>query len=70
MSLRQFLATGLVVFIWPSLSPAEESGLQLENAWVRALPPTQPTTAAYMSLRNGGSASCDPDGSGDTIAIH
>ena len=55
MSLRQFLATGLVVFIWPSLAPAEESGLQLENAWVRALPPTQPTTAAYMSLSNGGS---------------
>ena len=43
------------MFIWPSLTLAEKPDLQVENAWVRALPPTQPTTAAYMSLRNGGS---------------
>ena len=60
MSLRQFLAAGLVAFTWPSLAMADAPDLQLEKAWVRALPPTQPTTAAYMSLRNGG---------GETITI-
>ena len=28
--------------------------LELRDAWVRALPPSQPTTAAYLVLRNSG----------------
>jgi len=27
-----------------------------ENAWIRALPPTQKVTAAYLSITNGGNA--------------
>ena len=30
------------------------SGLVLENAWVRALPPTQANTAAYLEMSNRG----------------
>jgi periplasmic copper chaperone A len=33
---------------------AQESKLQIEDAWVRALPPFQPNTAAYLTLVNEG----------------
>ncbi len=28
--------------------------IHIENAWVRAMPPGQPNTAAYLSVKNGG----------------
>ena len=34
---------------------AGQASVSLEGAWIRALPPTQPVTAAYVSIRNGGS---------------
>ncbi|MDX1735805.1 MAG: copper chaperone PCu(A)C [Halioglobus sp.] len=36
------------------LSSVAEPPLEISAAWVRALPPTQPNTAAYLTLRNGG----------------
>jgi copper(I)-binding protein len=32
----------------------QDATLELENAWVRALPPFQPNTAAYLTLVNSG----------------
>ncbi len=34
--------------------PPVEAGVKLQNAWVRALPPGQTRTAAYLSLNNAG----------------
>jgi copper(I)-binding protein len=48
----------LIIFVAGLFSLAaaaqQESGLVLENAWVRALPPSQPNTAAYLTLVNRG----------------
>lgn len=33
---------------------AESTSVSIENAWVRALPPVQQTTAAYLTLNNSG----------------
>ena len=38
-----------------SLYAGEVSVLKIENAWVRALPPTQKVTAAYLEVSNPGS---------------
>lgn len=35
---------------------AEEPGVTLSEAWIRALPPTQPVTAAYVTITNQGVA--------------
>ena len=45
------LAAGAVSLVAYAQQPAP---LVLEGAWVRALPPTQSTTAAYLSVRNTG----------------
>jgi len=31
-----------------------QAGVIIENAWVRAMPPSQPNTAAYLTVRNEG----------------
>ena len=36
---------------------AGQPPVSLEGAWIRALPPTQSVTAAYVSIRNGGQES-------------
>lgn len=53
MPVRSLLAACLAAL--PALALGGD--LVLEGAWVRALPPGQPTTAAYLQLRNNGSAS-------------
>jgi copper(I)-binding protein len=51
---RTWLAI-LAAGLWPLVAAAQqESGLVLEDAWVRALPPSQPSTAAYLTLYNRG----------------
>ncbi len=45
-----YLIAGILLL--PGFSLAQQQSLQLEGAWVRALPPTQPTTAAYVSIEN------------------
>ncbi len=44
------------------------SGLVLENAWVRALPPTQANTAAYLELTNTGEAELSVVGGSAALA--
>lgn len=40
--------------LWPVLVFAQAGEISIEGAWVRALPPTQPNTAAYLSIVNEG----------------
>ena len=55
------IRTGMAILlasVMPLTAVAQESGqdtvLEIENAWVRALPPGQPNTAAYLTLVNRG----------------
>jgi periplasmic copper chaperone A len=50
-SIRFSLAALLLAL---SVGVAAESPLSLEGAWVRALPPTQPNTAGYLTIVNSG----------------
>lgn len=49
----------LILFLSASALMAGEGkaeamqGVRIENAWVRAMPPSQPNTAAYLTLHNG-----------------
>lgn len=52
MSLFQFLLTALTLVSMTAV--AAEPGIVLEGAWVRALPPTQSSTAAYLTVKNQG----------------
>lgn len=38
----------------PEAATGVKAGVELRNAWVRALPPGQTRTAAYLSLHNSG----------------
>ena len=59
-----------------SLAPAAEPAeyLDIEGAWVRALPPFQPNTAAYFTLVNRGEAAIAVVGASadvaDKVEIH
>lgn len=52
MYLRLIMA---VMFLLPLSGHTEEIAV-IQEAWVRALPPTQPNTAAYMTIANPGSS--------------
>lgn len=43
----------LLLLLAVSGSP-QAAEVSIHDAWIRALPPTQPVTAAYLQLRNGG----------------
>ena len=53
---RPFFAVLSLAF---SLGAAAETPLVIDGAWVRALPPTQPNTAAYLTIENPGASSVD-----------
>lgn len=42
--------------LYSALIMAEEPSVTVSDAWVRALPPTQPVTAAYAAITNLGAA--------------
>ena len=57
------LRTGMAILLASVMSLAvaaeqseQDAVLAIENAWVRALPPGQPNTAAYLTLINRGEA--------------
>lgn len=54
MSRYRYLIAGILLM--PGFTLAQQQALQLDDAWVRALPPMQPTTAAYLSVKNTGTA--------------
>ena len=43
-----------VCFVPLTLAQQGELHIDLDNAWVRAMPPTQSSTAGYLSVYNGG----------------
>jgi len=53
-SLRVLACAAL--FGFPALLFAGDEAVSLAGAWVRALPPTQTVTAAYVEIRNAGDA--------------
>lgn len=67
----RFLATAVLAGALAQAVTAQDTGvssLGIEEAWVRALPPTQKTTAAYMTLTNRGSAAIKIVGGSTPIA--
>ena len=78
----------ILVLVLPALAAAAsaEPSLELSGAWVRALPPGQPATAGYLTVRNAGAdgvritgASADSAGrveihtsrqEGDMVSMH
>lgn len=44
----------MTVLMALAASAGARAGISLSDAWVRALPPTQSNTAAYVTLRNTG----------------
>ena len=57
--LRIFL---VILLALPGLAAAQKPVLELREAWVRALPPGQPTTAAYLTLVNNGTQAVEITG--------
>jgi copper(I)-binding protein len=61
--LGSWLKCFLIVCVFALPATAAEPGhedspdIHIENAWVRAMPPSQPNTAAYMSVKNHGNRS-------------
>lgn len=65
------------VLAWAALALSAgtfaQSALHIENAWVRAMPPTQRMTAAYMTLHNTGSTALTVSGAyaaGGDASLH
>ena len=53
----QFFTAVLLLAL--SVGVAAEAQVSISDAWVRALPPTQPNTAAYLTLENAGPAAVE-----------
>jgi copper(I)-binding protein len=61
------VGAGILALLVPALLMADQ-GLTMEEAWVRALPPTQKTTAAYVRLENSGDSALSVIGASTLIA--
>ena len=64
----------LTVFLLLSIADAGAQGITAQDAWIRGIPPSATTTAAFMTIHNAGSddavlksADCDVAG---TVQIH
>ena len=64
----------LTVFLLLSIANAEAQGITVQDAWIRGIPPSATTTAAFMTIHNAGSddailksADCDV---AETVQIH
>ncbi len=69
IELKRLLYAALLLNLAPLLAvAAEPAGLSLEGAWVRALPPGQPNTAAYLTATNRGAAAVTIIGASAAIA--
>jgi copper(I)-binding protein len=51
---RLWLAAVVAALLSLSAMAEQDTALDIENAWVRAMPPFQPNTAAYLTLVNRG----------------
>lgn len=64
----------LTVFLLLSIGNAGAQGITVQDAWIRGIPPSATTTAAFMTIHNAGSdetflksAGCDI---AETVQIH
>ncbi len=64
----------LTVFLLLSIANAGAQGITVQDAWIRGIPPSATTTAAFMTIHNTGpddavlkSADCDV---AETVQIH
>ncbi len=65
---RVWLAA-LAAALWSLAAVAEqEAAIEFENVWVRALPPFQPNTAAYLTLVNRGDVAIAIVGASSNVA--
>ena len=71
---KQWIATLVAGLVSVAASAQQDTALVLQDAWVRALPPTQSNTAAYVTVTNtAGTAVTITGGSVDfanTVEIH
>ena len=57
MFINRFIPAALLLAL--SVGVAAESPVSLTGAWVRALPPTQPNTAGYLTISNSGTSAIE-----------
>ena len=67
-SRRHVKAGWLVIFLSVGVSPMAAAELELEQLWVRAMPPTQSMTAAYGQLSNQGNTPLTITGASSSVA--
>lgn len=64
-----FCLFSMLVGIAHGIEPANSTlGVTVEHAWVRAMPPGQPNTAAYFVLKNNGNANIVITGASSNLA--
>ena len=61
------LLCGIIIFLLPAVALAQ-APVALEDAWVRALPPMQPNTAAYLTVQNTSAATIVVNSASASIA--
>lgn len=67
--MKRLFNAALLLSLAPLLAvAAEPAALTLEGAWVRALPPGQPNTAAYLTATNRGAAAVTIVGASAAVA--
>src|SRR5262245_27394949 len=66
--IRVWAAALVAGLMSPVLVAQEDAEVRIENAWVRALPPTQPNTAGYLTVINDGKTAVAIVGASSNIA--
>jgi copper(I)-binding protein len=66
--LTKLLCTALLFTLGTLAAAAEPVAVAISGAWVRALPPGQPNTAAYLTVTNAGAAAVSIVGARAPIA--
>lgn len=66
--IRVWTAALAISLLSPVLVADEDADIRVENAWVRALPPSQSTTAGYLTVVNQGSTAIAIVGASSNIA--
>jgi periplasmic copper chaperone A len=66
--IRVWIATLVAALLSLAAVAEQDTALEFENAWVRALPPFQPNTAAYLTLVNRGDVAIAIVGASSNVA--
>lgn len=66
--IRVWMAALAASFLSLAVVAEQDVTLELDNAWVRALPPFQPNTAAYLTLLNRGEVAVSIVGASSDLA--